>query len=281
MGCIGARPESMPSARRRGSVCASHSGGSPLKLCYARYASRRPSPQFAPASYRRVGAGTGPPNCTDNSASAQSSTTALVRSSWCCMAQISRTATHSASTASMVSTASSGTSAPQAIASSMREAMRQASGSSAAMMSEVHLLDGNPEVALAEVDEALVVSARTGEAWFDAELHRCRGCALVRLGPGEARRTERELRCVLGVAHSQSALLFELRTARPCADAARLRWDRRGDPSCASSSCCTIAWLNRCRRSAKDWECLNRRALAFLRWASVRRMLQRLCQKTI
>jgi transposase len=43
----------------------------------------------------------------------------------------------------------------------------------------------------------------------------------------------------------------------------------------------TIAWLNRCRRLAKDWECMNRSALAFLRWASVRRMLRRLCQKTI
>ena len=26
----------------------------------------------------------------------------------------------------------------------------------------------------------------------------------------------------------------------------------------------TIAWLNRCRRLAKDWECLSRKALAFL-----------------
>jgi transposase len=42
----------------------------------------------------------------------------------------------------------------------------------------------------------------------------------------------------------------------------------------------TIAWLNRCRRLAKDWECLNRTALAFLRWASIRRMLRRLCQST-
>jgi transposase len=42
----------------------------------------------------------------------------------------------------------------------------------------------------------------------------------------------------------------------------------------------TIAWLNRCRRLAKDWECLNRTGLAFLRWASVRLMLRRLCQKT-
>jgi transposase len=32
----------------------------------------------------------------------------------------------------------------------------------------------------------------------------------------------------------------------------------------------TLAWLGRCRRLAKDWECLNRRALAFLRLASIR-----------
>ena len=40
----------------------------------------------------------------------------------------------------------------------------------------------------------------------------------------------------------------------------------------------TIAWLNRCRRLAKDWECLDRSALCFLRWASVRLMLRRPCQ---
>jgi len=43
----------------------------------------------------------------------------------------------------------------------------------------------------------------------------------------------------------------------------------------------TISWLNRCRRLAKDWECFNRNARAFLRWASIRLMLRRLCQKTI
>jgi transposase len=42
----------------------------------------------------------------------------------------------------------------------------------------------------------------------------------------------------------------------------------------------SIAWLNRCRRLAKDWECLNRNALAFLRWASVRLMVRKLCQAT-
>ena len=39
----------------------------------------------------------------------------------------------------------------------------------------------------------------------------------------------------------------------------------------------TIAWLNRCRRLAKDWENLNVKALAFLRIASIRLMLRRLC----
>jgi len=40
----------------------------------------------------------------------------------------------------------------------------------------------------------------------------------------------------------------------------------------------TISWLNRCRRLAKDWECLNRNGLTFLRWASVRLMLRKLCK---
>ncbi len=39
----------------------------------------------------------------------------------------------------------------------------------------------------------------------------------------------------------------------------------------------TIGWLNRCRRLAKDWENLNRTALAFLKLASIRLMLRKLC----
>ena len=36
-------------------------------------------------------------------------------------------------------------------------------------------------------------------------------------------------------------------------------------------------WLNRCRRLVKDWENRNRKALAFLRLASIRLMLRKLC----
>ena len=41
----------------------------------------------------------------------------------------------------------------------------------------------------------------------------------------------------------------------------------------------TIAWLNRCRRLAKDFENLSRNALAFVRLASIRLMLRKLCNQ--
>jgi putative transposase len=39
----------------------------------------------------------------------------------------------------------------------------------------------------------------------------------------------------------------------------------------------TIAWLNRCRRLAKDFENLTRHALAFVHLASIRLMARKLC----
>jgi transposase len=42
----------------------------------------------------------------------------------------------------------------------------------------------------------------------------------------------------------------------------------------------SFAWFGRCRRLAKDFENFNRTALAFLRLASIRLMLRRLCRAT-
>jgi len=39
----------------------------------------------------------------------------------------------------------------------------------------------------------------------------------------------------------------------------------------------TFAWLGRCRRLAKDFENLTRTALTFVKLASIRLMLRRLC----
>lgn len=38
-----------------------------------------------------------------------------------------------------------------------------------------------------------------------------------------------------------------------------------------------FAWLGQCRRLAKDWECLERKALTLLHLASIPPMLRRLC----
>jgi transposase len=38
----------------------------------------------------------------------------------------------------------------------------------------------------------------------------------------------------------------------------------------------TFAWLNRCRRLAKDWECLSRKGRAYVLLASIRIMARRL-----
>ena len=43
----------------------------------------------------------------------------------------------------------------------------------------------------------------------------------------------------------------------------------------------TIAWPNQCRRLAKDWERMNRNALAFLQWVSVRLMVRKLRQPKV
>ena len=40
----------------------------------------------------------------------------------------------------------------------------------------------------------------------------------------------------------------------------------------------TFAWLGRCRGLAKDWECLDRKALALLKLASIRLMTRKLCK---
>ena len=41
----------------------------------------------------------------------------------------------------------------------------------------------------------------------------------------------------------------------------------------------TIAWLNRCRRLAKDFENRTHNALAFLKLASIRLMIRKLCNR--
>ena len=60
------------------------------------------------------------------------------------------------------------------------------------------------------MDEALQIVERTGERWFEAELHRRRGQLLLRQGHAEAAEVYRK---ALGIAAEQEAKLWELRAA--------------------------------------------------------------------
>jgi class 3 adenylate cyclase/tetratricopeptide (TPR) repeat protein len=93
-----------------------------------------------------------------------------------------------------------------------------------AMLAEGYLVDGNADVALAHIEEALRISVRTGEVCFDPELHRCLGRLRLRLNAGDTARAEHAFQRALESARSQSARLFELRAA---SDLARL-WRDHG-----------------------------------------------------
>jgi predicted ATPase len=82
-------------------------------------------------------------------------------------------------------------------------------------------LAGEIDEALALSDEALQIVERTGERWFEAELHRHKGHLLLRQGHTEA--AEELYRKALSIAREQEAKLWELRAA---GSLARLRCDQ-------------------------------------------------------
>jgi predicted ATPase len=80
---------------------------------------------------------------------------------------------------------------------------------------------GQIDEAVALLDEALQIVERTGERWFEAELHRHTGQLLLQQRHPEA--AEELYRKALSIAEEQQAKLWELRAA---ASLARLRRDQ-------------------------------------------------------
>ncbi len=78
-----------------------------------------------------------------------------------------------------------------------------------AMRADVHARMGRPDLADTDLDDALAICARTGEAWAKAELHRRKG-ELRRAEPTAA---EPHFKRALMLARRQGARLFELRAA--------------------------------------------------------------------
>jgi predicted ATPase len=80
-------------------------------------------------------------------------------------------------------------------------------------LAEAELLAGDPDRALAIIDETLATCDRTGYRAFEAELHRVRGEMLLNRDPANPHDAEREFRNGINIARQQHARSFGLRAA--------------------------------------------------------------------
>jgi predicted ATPase len=81
-----------------------------------------------------------------------------------------------------------------------------------ALLVEAALADGMDREASRALDEAFALAERTGEGWWEAELHRLRGCCLMN-APGRTSEAETCYRNALRIAREQGARSLELRAA--------------------------------------------------------------------
>jgi predicted ATPase len=82
-----------------------------------------------------------------------------------------------------------------------------------ALLAEAEAKDGRATEALSRLAEALARATKTGERWFDAELHRLKGGVLSSLRGGDRAEAEACFRRALEVARGQDARMWELRAA--------------------------------------------------------------------
>jgi class 3 adenylate cyclase/predicted ATPase len=88
-----------------------------------------------------------------------------------------------------------------------------AMGHIAALVGDAYARAGHPSTALQYIEEALRVSAKTGEVWLDAELHRLKGVVLGTATTVDTKPAEAHLLRALDLARGQGARLWELRAA--------------------------------------------------------------------
>jgi len=92
------------------------------------------------------------------------------------------------------------------------------------LLAEMHGIRGEPEEGLALLTEALTLVDKTGERWYEAELHRLKGEFLLQQSSDNHAEAESCFHYALEVARTQQAKSFELRTATSLA---RL-WQQQG-----------------------------------------------------
>jgi predicted ATPase len=84
-------------------------------------------------------------------------------------------------------------------------------------LAEAEARAGDPERAVALLDEALATDERACCRTFEAELQRVRGEILLKRNPGVPRQAEDAFLAAIAVAKHQGARSFELRAALPLA----------------------------------------------------------------
>src|SRR5271157_1234155 len=80
-------------------------------------------------------------------------------------------------------------------------------------LAEAEARTGDPDRAIAILDEALATCDRIGYRAFEAELHRVRGEILLKCDPSNPAPAEHALSTAIAVAREQGARSFELRAA--------------------------------------------------------------------
>jgi class 3 adenylate cyclase/predicted ATPase len=93
-----------------------------------------------------------------------------------------------------------------------------------ALLAEAHGTMGQPEAGLTALAEALTVVDKTGERWYEAEIHRLKGALLLQQNSDNQAEAENCFQQAITIAQTQQAKSFELRTATSLA---RL-WQQQG-----------------------------------------------------
>jgi predicted ATPase len=82
-----------------------------------------------------------------------------------------------------------------------------------ALLAEAEADAGNPDAALAALDDVIAEVASTDQHWSDAELHRIRAEILLKRGPANTAPAEEAFLAAIAIAQQQKARSFELRAA--------------------------------------------------------------------
>ena len=80
-------------------------------------------------------------------------------------------------------------------------------------LAAVEAAAGKIETALETLDRAITETERTGQRWYEAEMHRIRGEILLKRYPTNPAPAEEALQSAIAIARRQKARSFELRAA--------------------------------------------------------------------